>query len=82
MMDEFTLGIIGVALILGLCFAGLVCWIFWHQMKTARIRTEANEYVEAGSFELTQSFDTHLGTNVTRVPLNTGNDRPGGPPRF
>ena len=47
-------------------------------MNTAVIRTEATEYIDKSSFNLTNSSDMYLYSNVTRTPIPTETRSGGG----
>lgn len=66
-----------MALPLAAVVAGLVCKVFYDQMKTARERSEANDYVKRSSLVVERSHDRHLGTHVSKVPLDDGHGKGG-----
>jgi uncharacterized protein len=78
-MDDLVI-FIAVGLVLAAVISGLICKMFYDQMKTARQKTEANDYVDRGHLVLEVSHDRYMGTFTTKTPINRDNDRPG-PPR-
>lgn len=69
---------IPIALLIAAVVAGTVCKALYDQMKTARERTEANDYVQLSSLVVERSCDHHLGTHVSKVPIDNGRGGPGG----
>ena len=49
-----------------------------NSMNTAIKRTEATEYINQGSFNVTQASDMFLYSNVTRTPIPTETRSSGG----
>ncbi len=75
---------VGMKLLIGIgapiLIALIVCSTFKAQMKTAKLRTTAEEYVVPGSMALRASDDRFVNRSVTRVPIpkNDGNSGRGG----
>lgn len=69
---------IAIAVLISAGVAGLLCWHWAGQMKTARAQTQANAYLEQGSLVLTQKSDRFVTTNRTVVKIqhehNNDND--------
>ena len=57
------------ALVVPLIIAGIICGIWASQMKTAREKQEANDYLEAGSLRLTRKDDVFLHTSRTMMKI-------------
>ncbi|MDD6023246.1 MAG: TPM domain-containing protein [Oscillospiraceae bacterium] len=61
-----------------LAIAGIVCGIFFSQMKTAKMKTEARDYIDKDSFQLTSRNDRYIRTTVTRTKIEKNNSSSGG----
>ena len=72
---------LGMKLLIGIgapCLIALiVCSTFKAQMKTAKLRTTAEEYVVPGSMALRASDDRFVNRSVTRVPIPKNNNSSG-----
>lgn len=66
---ENDLGLIGIALVVGISFliAGIVCGVLCSQMKTAKEKTEANDYMPKYGLRLSVQEDCYLRTTRTQV---------------
>lgn len=54
--------------------AGGVCWYFYSQMKTAKEKTTAFDYVAGGGIHLTNSSDVFITSFTTRHRVQTSNN--------
>ncbi len=76
------LGLFGVLLVVGISFlvAGIVCGILCGQMKTAKQKTEANDYMPKEGLRLSVQEDHYLRTARTQVydPPQTESSSGGG----
>lgn len=52
----------------GIAVSALICWIFYSDMKTARERHEASEYI-LEPLQLTEKHDRFVTTHVTRTRI-------------
>ena len=73
--NDVTLIAILVGVITGLLAAGLSLFFMVRAMSTVRKKKNADEYVADGSFRLTESRDVFLYSRVSRVRVNTSNNR-------
>jgi hypothetical protein len=78
-MDDLVVCIV-IGLVVAAVISGLICKMFYDQMKTAREKTEANDYVDPGHLVLEVSHDRYMGKFTTKTPINRDNNRPGPPP--
>ncbi|MDL2294508.1 TPM domain-containing protein [Ruminococcaceae bacterium OttesenSCG-928-D13] len=60
---------LAVVILVPLAIAGLVCFVFLRQMKTAVPQRAADHYIPAGGFVLTQSSDAFLFRTETRTTI-------------
>ena len=72
---EFTLKVAATILI-PLLIAGGLCFMWARQMKTARLKNEASDYLDRSSFVLTKERDTYLTT--TRSVIKIEREESGG----
>ena len=61
-----------------LLIAGIVCLIFYSQMKTAKEKTEASDYIAREDFRLTGRNDRYIRTTVTRTKIEKSDSSSGG----
>lgn len=69
---------VGMALVIAGVAAGGLSAMEYRKMKTARLKTEAADYVERGSFKLTAQNDWFVTSTMSVVPLPDDNDSSGG----
>jgi uncharacterized protein len=71
-----------IAVVAGLVISLIVVLIMKSQLTSVRMQNNANSYVKAGSFKLTQSGDYFMYRNVTKTPRpqsdSSGGSRSGG----
>lgn len=74
------IGKIAIAILISAGVAGVLCWHWASQMKTARAQTQANAYLEQGSLVLTQKTDRFVTTKrtVVKIEHDHNNDNDGG----
>ena len=70
-----TLLYIVIALFVGLLAAGVSLFFMYRAMSTVRKQKRADEYVDEGSFSLTECRDVFLYSRVTRIRVNTNNKK-------
>lgn len=70
-----TLLKIVVCLLIGLAVGLTVTLLMKRSMSTVRKQKRADTYVKEGSFSLTESRDLFLYSTVTRVRINSNNNR-------
>ena len=76
-----SLGIFGILIVVGipLVIAAIVCGILYSQMKTAKLKTEANDYIGAGlKLRVKDDFYTHTDRVQVYDPPAPENDSSGG----
>jgi|GEM_PF-914455 len=69
---------IGISSAIAAAVSGIICFIFYKKMKTAVIKTEANDYITDGGVHITGQSDQYLTSTISRVKINTGNNSNGG----
>jgi GDP-D-mannose dehydratase len=80
-MDDFLICIL-VGIVIAAIIAGFICKFFYDEMKTAREKSEANDYVRMNELVLQHSRDTFISRHVDKTPINQDRgNRPPGPPR-
>ena len=64
-----SLGVFGVVIVVGVSFliSGLICAVLCSRMKTAKQKTEANDYMPGSGLKLTVREDRYLRTTRTQV---------------
>lgn len=67
-----------IVIFVPLGIAGIVCGVFYSQMKTARMKTEARDYIDKNSFRLTSRNDRYIRTTVTRTKIEKSDSSSGG----
>ena len=67
-----------IAIVLGFAISGFMCKTFYDQMKTAKEKTEANDYAQKSTFKLTGQSDTFVRSAITKTPKPKDNDHGGG----
>ena len=72
--DDTLLKIV-VCLLIGLAVGLTVTLLMKRSMSTVRKQKRADTYVKEGSFSLTESRDLFLYSTVTRVRVNSNNNR-------
>lgn len=72
---EDTATNVGVAAAVGAVISGIVCGIFWSEMKTAVEKSEANAFMQRETFCLTGGDDSFSHITRTRVRINTDRDK-------
>lgn len=55
--------------------AGFVCLVFYFQMKTANEAAQANAFMQSETFDLDEESDTFTYTSVTRVKVESSEDK-------
>lgn len=58
---------LAIVLLVPAIIAGLVCFLFYRQMKTAVQKTQADDYIPVGGFVLTHKADNYTHTTEVRV---------------
>ncbi len=64
-----------IAIFVGLLTAGVSLFFMHRAMSTVRKQKRADEYVDEGSFALSECRDVFLYSRVTRVRVNTSNNK-------
>jgi len=62
---------LGITILLPLLIAGVLCFRWKSQMKTATLKREAGQYIPQGGFRLTHSSDQFLFSTETRRTIET-----------
>ena len=73
--QDSTLLYILIAVFFGLLAAGVSLFFMYRAMSTVRKQKRADEYVDEGSFALSECRDVFLYSRVTRVRVNTNNKK-------
>ena len=75
-MAPYYLGVWIFAAVAG----GIVCGVLYSQMKTAKVKTQAHDYMSAGGLHLTQTSDlfTHRTVRRRRIQTSSGSGGGGG----
>ena len=73
--ENSTLLYILIAVLIGLLAAGVSLFFMYRSMSTVRKQKRADEYVDEGSFALSECRDVFLYSRVTRVRVNTNNKK-------
>lgn len=60
---------IAITILVPLVIAGIVCLIFYSQMKTAVPQRAADEYIPDGGFNLTKQEDAYLYSTEKREKI-------------
>ena len=60
-----------IGVVAGCIIAGITCGIWYSQMKTAKLKTEANDFFDDSSFRLTEKRDRFLHTSRSVVLVET-----------
>lgn len=69
---------VALIVLLPMVVAGVVVGIFWAQMKSVRIASNAGAYVPTDGLNLTVSEDVYTHTTVNRVHIERNNSSSGG----
>ena len=64
-----------IALAIGLAAAGITLFLMCRSMSTVRKQKRADAYADEGSFALSECRDVYLYSRVTRVRINTNNNK-------
>ena len=75
---EDLLIMILIGVVAGCIIAGITCGIWYSQMKTAKLKTEANDFFDDSSFRLTGKRDRFLHTARSVVLIETEKNDHGG----
>ena len=73
--ENSTLLYVLIAVFVGLLSAGVSLFFMYRAMSTVRKQKRADEYVDEGSFALSECRDVFLYSRVTRVRVNTNNKK-------
>ena len=73
--EKNTFLLILAAVLIGLVVAGVSLFIMYRSMSTVRKQKRADDYVDEGSFALSECRDVFLYSRVTRVRINTNNKK-------
>lgn len=68
----------GIAMVVGLVVAAIVCMVFKMRMNTAVKQVSANNYVQPGGINITQRVDRYTHTTTSRVRVQSNNSSSGG----
>jgi flagellar basal body-associated protein FliL len=64
-----------IAVLVGFLAAGVSLFFMYRAMSTVRRQKRADAYVDEGSFSLSECRDVFLYSRVTRVRINTNNNK-------
>ena len=72
--DDIVLRIV-IGYVIGLVLALVIVLVMVRKMSTVRPAKTADGYVKKNSFRLTESRDIYLYSRITRVRVNTNNNK-------
>ena len=64
-----------ISVLIGLAVAGVSLFFMYRSMSTVRKQKRADAYVDEGSFALSERRDVFLYSRVTRIRVNTSNNK-------
>jgi uncharacterized protein len=70
--------VLGVAVIIGLIVAAIICLTWYRQMKTAQLKTEASDFFDQGSLNIYERNDRYITTTRSVVKVESENKGGGG----
>ena len=75
---EGTGEVLFMSVFIGLIVALIVCLVMKSQLKSAKMQTNAQQYIRAGSFHVTNSREYFLYRNVTKTKIDRDSGSRGG----